>query len=246
MKFGLIGFPLTHSFSKKYFETKFHTLGLTNFSYDNFPIEKIVDVLPILQSDMFGLNVTIPHKTNILVYINEIDPIALQIGAVNTLVKNGENSWKGFNTDHSGFRISLETWMEGLQFPERALILGTGGASLAIRFALSELDIPSSIVSRGPDGDYRYEDLTREIIENHLLVINATPLGMDPRIETSPMIPYEFLSSNHWLYDVVYNPPNTLFLTRGQQMGARTKNGLDMLLIQAEQAWLIWKSYGKF
>ena len=246
MKFGLIGFPLTHSFSKKYFETKFYTLGLSNFSYNNFPIEKIDDVLPILHSDVFGLNVTIPYKTNILEYINEVDPIALQIGAVNTLVRTGEYSWKGFNTDHLGFVISLESWMKGHPYPERALILGSGGASKAIRFALSELGIKPSTVSRGHQGDYKYEDLTKEIMESHLLLINATPLGMDPRIETGPMIPYEYLTSKHWLYDVVYNPPNTLFLTRGQQMGAHTKNGLDMLHIQAEQAWLTWKLYGKF
>ncbi len=246
MKFGLIGYPLTHSFSQKYFDAKFHSLSLSDFSYDNFPIEKIEDVLPILQSDVFGLNVTIPYKTSILDYIDELDDSASKIGAVNTIVRIGNSSWKGFNTDESGFKLSLKDWMQGHSMPANALILGTGGVSKAIHFALKSLGVQSSFISRGSHGDYTYENLTNELINNHLLIINATPLGMEPNIEKSPLIPYEALTPDHWLYDVVYNPANTLFLTRGAAMGAHVKNGLDMLHFQAEHAWFIWKSYGKF
>jgi len=246
MKFGLVGYPLTHSFSKQYFESKFQTLGLKDFSYDNFPIEKIEDILPILQSDISGLNITIPYKTSAIDFLNEIDDTALKIGAVNTLVRTGKYSWKGFNTDEAGFKKSLQNWMKGYPVPGKALILGTGGAALAIHYALNVLGIQSSFVSRGPGGDFSYENLTNELIHEHLLIINATPVGMEPNREGCPAIPYDALTNNHWLFDVVYNPANTLFLTRGEQMGAHTKNGLDMLHLQAEQAWFIWKSYGKF
>ena len=243
---GLIGYPLLHSFSKEFFESKFKSLGLTDFSYSNFSIEKIEDIQNLLRSDLFGLNVTIPYKSSIIQYLNEIDPTALQIGAVNTLVRTGDYSWKGFNTDIIGFKLSLEDWMKGNSFPECALILGTGGAAKAIKYALLNLGIRPTMVSRGSNGDYTYRNINREEISRHRLIINATPLGMEPNKERYPAIPYEYLSADHWLYDVVYNPANTLFLTRGQQMGAHVKNGLDMLHLQAEHAWIIWKSYGRF
>lgn len=246
VKFGLIGFPLSHSFSKGFFESKFNSLGLKDFSYSNFSIEKIEDVQELLRSDLFGLNVTIPYKSGIINYVNEIDPTALQIGAVNTLVRTGEYSWKGFNTDVIGFKLSLEAWMKGSSFPERALILGTGGVAKAIKYALLELGIQPSLVSRGSNGDYNYDNINREVINRHRLIINATPVGMEPDKERYPMIPYEYLCADHWLFDVVYNPSNTLFLTRGQQMGAHLMNGLEMLHLQAEHAWFIWKSYGRF
>lgn len=246
MKFGLIGYPLTHSFSKKYFDTKFLSLGLTSFTYSNFQLENIEDIFPILHSDVFGLNITIPYKSKIINYLNDIEDAALQIGAVNTLVRTGSNSWKGFNTDVSGFMGSLQEWMKDHQFPEQALILGSGGGAKAVRFALENMGIKSSFVSRSPSGDFRYEELTKEVIDCHLLIVNATPLGTFPKTNDCPPIPYDLLSKNHWLFDLVYNPTNTLFLTRGEKSGARTKNGLDMLHLQAEHAWLIWKSYGKF
>jgi len=136
--------------------------------------------------------------------------------------------------------------MTGHSYPERALVLGTGGAAKAIRYVLLSLGIQPSFVSREPHGDYSYEKLTKEVIRRHLLIINSTPLGMEPKKENSPKIPYDTLTPEHWLYDVVYNPTNTLFLTRGEQKGTHTKNGLDMLHLQAEHAWTIWKSYGKF
>lgn len=246
MQFGLIGFPLTHSFSKKYFEEKFNALGLTGFTYSNFPLEKIEDALPLLQSDLFGLNVTIPYKESVIPYLKKLDDTALQIGAVNTLVRTGDHSWKGFNTDATGFQLSLQEWMKDQAFPARALILGTGGAAKAIKFALNTLGIQSSSVSRLADNAFSYEDLSKEIMMDHRLIINTTPLGMHPHRAECPPIPYDLLTKDHWLFDLVYNPANTLFLTHGAQMGAHIKNGLDMLHLQAEQAWMIWKSYGKF
>ncbi len=246
MNFGLIGFPLAHSFSKKYFDNKFHALGLINFTYSNFALENIGDILPILHSDVFGLNVTIPYKSSVINYLNDIDHTAFQIGAVNTIVRSGLYSWKGFNTDITGFRLSLEDWMKNQPLPERALILGTGGAAKAVRYALDSMGIQSSFVSRSMSGDYTYEKLTKEVMDRHLLIINSTPLGTFPDIDECPMIPYDLLTENHWLFDLVYNPTNTLFLTRGAENGAHIKNGLDMLHFQAEHAWLIWKSYGKF
>ena len=246
MKFGLIGYPLGHSFSKAFFEAKFQQEGLANFTYENFSLEHIDLVKPILQSDVLGLNVTIPYKTLILDYLNDVDDIAFKIGAVNTLVQTQPGVWKGFNTDWLGFKESLLAWMRGHSIPGHALILGTGGAAKAIRYALHQLGIMTSSVSSQGNGDYTYEGLTEELIRNHHLIINATPLGMLPEAERAPLIPYEALSSKHWLFDLVYNPPNTLFLAQGAHMGAQVRNGLEMLHLQAEHAWLIWKKYGKF
>ncbi len=246
MKFGLIGYPLGHSFSQSFFETKFDQEGLSGFTYDNFSLENLDSVRSLLHSDIFGLNVTIPYKSAIMDYLNEIDDVAFKIGAVNTLVRTHTDSWKGYNTDWSGFKESLIAWMRGHPVPGHALILGTGGASKAIRFALHQLGIITSTVSSQGNGDYAYEGLTEELVRDHLLLINATPVGMMPETERAPLIPYEALTSRHWLFDLIYNPANTLFLAQGAQMGARTKNGLDMLHLQAEHAWLIWKKYGKF
>jgi shikimate dehydrogenase len=246
MKFGLIGYPLSHSFSKTYFESKFQSLGLTDFTYHNFPLAKIEDVVPLLQSDLFGLNVTIPYKSAILPYIQNMDPLAEKIGAVNTMVRTEKNEWKGYNTDIIGFKLSLEEWMEDNPFPTKALILGTGGVAKAIRMALTELGIKASFVSRSRGDNYMYEELTSEVIHDHLLIINASPVGMAGVNQITPLIPYEAVGPEHWLYDVIYNPSNTLFLSAGKDKGAHIKNGLDMLYLQAEQAWMIWKSYGKF
>ncbi len=246
MKFGLIGYPLGHSFSKGYFENKFLKEGLLDFTYNNFPIESIETVQPMLQSDVLGFNVTIPYKTTIIDYLDEVDDDAFKIGAVNTLVKLASGKWKGFNTDWSGFTESLTDWMRGQPIPSRALILGTGGASKAIQYALGQLNIPTATVSSHGNGDYLYGDLNYESIKNHSLIVNASPIGMMPDVDRAPLIPYEAITPLHWLYDLVYNPPNTVFLARGAQMGAQTKNGLGMLHLQAEHAWLIWKKYGRF
>lgn len=246
MKFGLIGYPLGHSFSESFFKKKFEEEGYSGFSYENYPLEDLDDVYSVLHSDIFGLNVTIPYKSKIMDYLNEVDDTAFKIGAVNVLVQVARDTWKGFNTDWSGFSESLISWMKGYSMPGHALILGTGGAAKAIRYALHLLGIATSSVSSQGNGDYTYDGLTEELIARHQLIINATPLGMMPEIESAPMIPYEALTPRHWLFDLVYNPSNTLFLGRGAHMGAHTKNGLDMLHLQAEHAWLIWKKYGKF
>jgi len=246
MKFGLIGYPLSHSFSKAYFTEKFHQLGLDQFTYDLLPIAHIEEVSTILRSDVFGLNVTIPYKQSVIQYINDIDPVALKIGAVNTLVRTGKYSWKGFNTDSIGFLRSLKDWIGVSQIPAKALILGSGGASRAVAAALSGLGIKYKVVSHSGSGDLGYHELTSGIMMDHLLIINTTPLGMYPDVDLYPSIPYQCLCTQHWVYDLIYNPANTLFLQKSQQTGARTKNGLDMLHLQADYAWSIWKNYGKF
>jgi shikimate dehydrogenase len=246
MRFGLIGYPLSHSFSKAYFTEKFSQQGLQDFTYDLFPIARIEDVYDILRSDVMGLNVTIPFKTSIIDYINDIHPQAFQIGAVNTIARTGQYSWKGFNTDASGFRQCIQQWFGNNPLPSNALILGSGGTSKAVAFILADLGIKALVVSGSGKGDLSYQDLSREMMESHHLVVNTTPLGMHPDILSCPDIPYQYLTSQHWVFDVIYNPANTLFLTRSQQMGARTKNGLDMLHLQADHAWAIWKNYGNF
>ncbi len=246
MKFGLIGYPLGHSFSQAWFTDKFRLLGLSGFTYSTFPIAAIDEVGALLHSDLFGLNVTIPYKQSILGYINDIDETAWKIGAVNTLVRTGQYSWKGYNTDVIGFRQSLKNWIGPADMPDRALILGSGGASLAVQYALRTLGIKFKVVSASGHGDLDYSSLTEQLFQSHTLIINTTPLGMTPAEDTCPSIPYAWISPQHWAFDLVYNPANTLFLRRCQQMGARTKGGLDMLHNQADQAWEIWKSYGKF
>jgi len=246
MKFGLIGYPLTHSFSKEYFETKFQTLGLQGFTYDNFPLAAIEDVTPLLEQDFLGFNVTIPYKEQILQFLSESDPAVASIGAANTLVNTGDHSWKGYNTDATGFQESLLGWFGSEKFPDAALVLGTGGASKAVVYVLKQLGIEVSLVSRHFKGKYSYAELNRQVMEDHLLIINTTPVGQFPHIDQCPEIPFAALTQEHWLFDLIYNPGNSLFLTRGEQAGARIKNGLEMLRLQADHAWAIWKSYGKF
>jgi shikimate dehydrogenase len=237
---------LTHSFSKDYFADKFRTEGLIDFSYQNFPAPNERDIPEILRSDVFGFNITIPYKRIILKYLNEVDEIAWKIGSANTLVKTGAYSWKGYNTDATGFQKSLLHWFGDHALPESALVLGSGGAAKAISFVLAQLGVDISVVSRNEGGDYNYDQLSSEVIAKHKLIVNTTPLGMFPADETCPSIPYEALSNMHWIYDLVYNPSNTLFLRRSQPSGAKMKNGLEMLHLQAEDAWTIWKHYGKF
>lgn len=246
MKFGLIGYPLGHSFSKPYFEARFQQEHYEGFSYDNYALDHVSKISDALRSDVFGFNVTIPYKSAVIQYLNDIDATAWAIGAVNTLVRTGRYSWKGYNTDWLGFRDTIKNWIGEHPMPRKALILGTGGASKAIRFALSALGISSSTVSSQGNGDFTYDGLNRDLIRDHYLIINATPVGMLPETERAPTIPYDALTGDHWLFDVIYNPANTLFLAHGKHMGAQTKNGLEMLHLQAEHAWSIWKSYGKF
>jgi len=246
MKFGLIGYPLSHSFSKSYFESKFRQLGLIGFSYQNFPLQHIDDIIPLLGSDLFGLNVTIPYKQQVMKYLDEIDPVASQIRAVNTLVRTGQQKWKGYNTDVTGFKQSLINWFAESPLPLQALVLGSGGVARAIHYVLESLGIRPSFVSREKGYDYTYDELTPGIIEHHKLIVNASPVGMEGNSETQIRIPYDNIGPAHWLFDVVYNPLNTVFLSAGKERGAHTKNGLDMLHLQADTAWSIWKEYGKF
>jgi len=246
MKFGLIGYPLSHSFSQEYFTKKFQSLGLKEFSYELLPIADINEVAAILQQDYAGFNVTIPYKEKIIPFLKDLDPVSEAIGAVNTITRTDEGKWKGFNTDASGFEGSFLQWLDGASMPEKALVLGSGGASKAVRYILRRLGIEVSIVSRSFNAQYTYGELNNNVIKNHLLIINTTPVGMYPHADQMPAIPYAALTPDHWLYDLIYNPGNTLFLARGEQAGAMTKNGLEMLHLQADHAWAIWKSYGKF
>ncbi len=237
IKLGLIGYPLSHSFSPGYFADKFCTLGLTDADYQAYPIERIEMVRELLDGDMTGLNVTIPYKEQVIPYLDELSDEAEQIGAVNTITIVGGHT-TGYNTDVDGFENSLKPCF-GDVLPERALILGTGGASKAVKYVLNRLGISYQMVSR-TKGDLTYDEITPEVIAEHHLIVNTTPLGMYPKVDTCPHLPYDYLTPDHILYDLVYNPEKTLFLTRGQEKGSTVKNGHDMLILQAERAWEIW------
>lgn len=243
-QFGLIGHPLTHSFSKQYFEDKFRKEGITNCSYQLFDIENILEYNTIKNTpELIGLNVTIPYKQLIMELLDEIEPNANLIGAVNTIkIDKNTKKTKGFNTDYFGFKNSLKPFLENTH--ERALILGTGGASKAIHFVLKELNIDCLYVSRTPNksNEISYQDVNEYVIKHHRLIINTTPLGTYPDIENYPNINYENLTSNHLLYDLVYNPEETIFLKKGKEKNCKTINGFQMLKLQAEKSWEIWNS----
>lgn len=242
-QYGLIGFPLGHSFSQRYFAEKFQKEGIENCSYMNFPIEKIEKIEEVLHehSDLQGFNVTIPYKQAIIPYLSKLSREAETIGAVNCVRRTPEGLI-GYNTDAYGFHRSLNTLLNGVH-PGRALVLGTGGASRAIKFVLSEMNIPFDTVSRRLQGaDYTYKILTDEIIQAHRLIINCTPLGTFPKTDEYPDLPYEAIGPSHFLFDLVYNPPLTEFLRRGKQRGASIQNGYEMLVGQAELAWEIWNN----
>lgn len=248
--FGLIGNPLSHSFSKAYFEDKFKTERITHVEYREFPLEDI-SRLPQLIADeptLSGLNVTIPFKQQVLNFMDEVNDKADEIGAVNTIViernENDEKAavLKGFNTDHTGFEQSLVPLLSTKH--KGALVLGSGGAAKAIIYVLKKQGIEFRVVSREPAGGRTigYDDLNKEIMETYSLLINTTPAGMNPNIDNAPQIPYEYLNNSHLLYDLIYNPEETEFLRRGKLAGATTKNGLEMLKIQADKSWEIWNS----
>jgi shikimate dehydrogenase len=248
--FGLIGYPLGHSFSKKYFSQKFQDEGITDCRYELFPITDI-SALPALlaaQPELCGLNVTIPYKEQVLPYL--FDPgQAAQVGACNCIVVR-EGRLYGYNTDVAGFRGSFRP---GLRSSDRhALILGTGGASKAVAYALTELGIGYRYVSRrgaagaaggatGTEGPaLRYDEVTPAILETYTVLINCSPVGTYPHVEEAPALPYDALSARHYLFDLVYNPEKTRFLAEGEARGAVIRNGYDMLRIQAEEGWAIW------
>lgn len=241
-RYGLIGYPLGHSFSKNYFTKKFQEEGITGCVYETFPIPSISELPGLLAAnpDLCGFNVTIPYKEQVIPFLTEKSAVVQKTGACNC-VRVHEGKLMGYNTDVIGFEESLVKAFPDL--PSQALVLGTGGAAKAVCYVLQKRDIRYLSVSRreGP-GVIRYEDLTGQIIGSHQLIINTTPLGMAPKVEEAPAIPYEYLTAAHCLFDLVYNPDRTLFLQRGSAHGARTCNGLEMLVIQAEESWKIWNS----
>ncbi|MCD8540516.1 MAG: shikimate dehydrogenase [Leadbetterella sp.] len=243
-KFGLIGFPLSHSFSKRYFTEKFEAMGISDtHRYDLFEIEDIRS-LPglIAETDgLRGLNVTIPHKRNVLPYLSEIDAAAERIGAVNVIKVEEDKRLKGYNSDYYGFRRSLEEFLDGNR-PENALVLGNGGAARAIRVALEDLGIPHKLVSRSAGDDRIAYAEANTLLEDHTLIINCTPLGTYPKTDAAPELSYKLLGENHFLYDLVYNPEETLFMKKGKEQGAKILNGYQMLVYQAEKSWEIWNS----
>jgi shikimate dehydrogenase len=250
-RYGLIGFPLQHSFSPAYFKKKFSEQHI-DAEYQLFPLQQISDLpaLLTLHPDLNGLNVTIPFKTAVLPYLTQISEAAAQIGAVNCIVCSN-NQLIGYNTDVIGFELSLKPLLQ--QHHQSALILGTGGAANAVAFVLVKLGIAFSTVSRHSNNNKQfagatawltYDELTENTVREHTLIINTTPLGMHPNIAACPPIPYAAITEQHLLYDLVYNPETTLLLQQGKEMGAAIKNGLEMLELQAEAAWQIWNGLG--
>ena len=241
-KYGLIGYPLSHSFSRRYFTEKFAQESIPDATYELFPLENIEELPTLLKSqpNLVGLNVTIPHKQAVVSFLDQLDPVARRIGAVNT-IRIEENEKLGFNSDYYGFRQSLEAWLAEDRI-ERALVLGTGGASRAVVCALEDLQIEPTYVSRqdGPSA-ISYATLRAEHhLSDYPLVINTTPLGMSPQVNTAPNLAYEQLSADHYCYDLVYNPEETLFMKKAAEQEAQVKNGLEMLHLQAEKSWKIW------
>ncbi|MEE4116610.1 MAG: shikimate dehydrogenase [Marinilabiliaceae bacterium] len=244
-KFGIIGFPLGHSFSKKYFSEKFEKEKI-NAVYQNYEISRLSDLQGILDDEpgLEGLNVTLPYKKEVIALLDNIDSLAAETGAVNVIkisVREGSRFLSGYNTDITGFRSSLRPLLK--KGDKKALVLGTGGAALAAARALRDLDIKVTFVSRtGKFNSLEYGELDRRLILENKIIVNASPLGMYPETDHCPDIPYEYIGEDHLLYDLVYNPAETLFLKKGKEKGARVSGGMEMLLAQADEAWTIWNS----
>ncbi|MFT3738973.1 MAG: shikimate dehydrogenase [Breznakibacter sp.] len=244
--YGLIGYPLAQSFSQKYFSSKFD-IERIDARYLNFSIPSINEFPGLVSHHPYiaGMNVTIPYKEQIIPFLDEIDETAKEIGAVNVINFDWINEkpfLKGYNTDTIGFTRSLLPLLKPMH--SKALILGTGGAAKSVAYSLKKLGLIYRFVSRHPQNTAQigYNDLTAEVMDSHLLIVNTSPLGMFPNINGCPEIPYDFLTSDHLLYDLVYNPEVTTFLRKGLEKGAQIKNGLEMLYIQADEAWKIWNS----
>lgn len=239
--FGLIGMPLAQSFSKKYFAEKFEKEGIPDATYGLFPLESI-DQLPGLLAGhphLEGLNVTIPYKEQVLPYLQSLSNDAKAIGACNC-IKISDGNLTGFNTDAPAFKKSLLPQLQSHH--KKALILGTGGAAKAVVYVLQSMGIEYAFVSRSAGSGFTYEELTKDVVQDYSLIINATPLGSFPKVDAAPAIPYEYLSEKNYLYDLVYNPAKTLFLQKGAEQGALIKNGYEMLVGQAELSWEIWNA----
>ncbi|HVZ24905.1 MAG TPA: shikimate dehydrogenase [Sediminibacterium sp.] len=240
--FGLLGYPLSHSFSQNYFSEKFARQGIRDCSYQNYSIPDIAELPALFEKypALAGLNITIPYKKQVIPFLTEISPVVAAIGACNCMhIRNSERI--GYNTDIIGFEGSLKRFIR--PHHTRALILGTGGASAAVAYVLREMDIAFSFVSRHPaPGVLDYAALDKSVLETHHLLINTTPLGMYPDTKTAPPIPYEWIGRWHHLYDLIYNPAETVFLAKGRAQGATVQNGLEMLELQAEESWRIWNT----
>mgnify|MGYP002625494417 CR=1 FL=1 len=242
-QYGLIGKPLGHSFSQKYFTEKFQTENI-DARYDLYPLNNIEEVTELINNtpNLVGFNVTIPYKQQILPYLNALDDEAANVGAVNVVEISRTNSGiylKGYNSDIYGFYNSIKPLLK--PWHTNALILGTGGASKAVSAMLRKLNIEFTFVSRtAKDGQLTYNDLTPEVMNEHKVIVNCSPLGTYPNTDTCPDIPYQLITPQHLAYDLVYNPKLTLFLSKAQQQGATIKNGLEMLHLQAEAAWKYW------
>jgi shikimate dehydrogenase len=240
-KYGLIGYPLTHSFSQKYFTEKFQREGVAGCSYENFSLATIGGLLPVLEDpELCGLNVTIPYKEQVIPFLHVSNEVVGEIGACNCIrIRDGK--LYGYNTDTVGFEQSV---IKKLQpWHSHALILGTGGAAKAVEYVLRKLGLTYLYVSRKPRAgteDLSYEQVDAGLLNTYKLIINTTPLGMYPNVEEAPPLPYPELGPRHYLYDLVYNPAMTLFLRRGEERGAAVENGYEMLMIQAEESWRIW------
>jgi shikimate dehydrogenase len=259
-KYGLIGYPLSHSFSKKYFTDKFEKLHITDAQYELYPIAHISDLQDMLNSqpNMCGLNVTVPHKINVMKYLDWVEDNAKAVGAINCVriisegsvpasfhgegrIRNHDFRLEGYNTDIYGFENSLKPLLTDEM--NSALVLGDGGAAKAVKCVLKNLGISMTIVTRtAHENNILFKDLEPRHIKNNLLIINTTPLGTAPNIEEYPGIPYDAITKQHLLFDLVYNPEKTLFLKKGEEKGARIKNGYEMLVLQAEKSWEIWNS----
>jgi shikimate dehydrogenase len=257
-KLGLIGYPLTHSFSKGYFTEKFKKEGITDWVYELFPMPNLSDLPELLRSEpeLCGLNVTIPHKIGVMYYLDKVEKAAKEIDAVNCIkiIKpnpvesffSGDFSpmkvrLEGYNTDAYAFEKSLKPLLK--KHHKDALILGNGGAARAVSYVLKKLKIDYKLVSRRPGkAELTYDKLNKKIISEHLIIINTTPAGTFPNITEHPEIPFEYITDKHLLYDLIYNPEVTTFLAEGQKRGATIKNGLEMLHLQAEKAWEIWNN----
>lgn len=242
-KFGIIGYPLGHSFSPGYFNEKFKNEGIDAI-YEKYELQAITDLQAVIDytQDLCGFNVTIPYKEKVISYLDNISPEAREIGAVNVVKitnKDDKQHLEGYNSDIIGFTRSIQPLLK--PHHKKALVLGTGGASKAVICGLRQLEIEPLLVSRyQKDNTIQYEQIDAELIKEYTVIVNCTPCGMAPHFDECPNLPYEQLTSRHLLYDLIYNPDETLFLKKGRENGAITKNGLEMLLLQAEAAWEIW------
>lgn len=244
-QFGLIGFPLSHSFSKKYYLDKFQRESIAGVEYELYPLEQVGELPELIDSqpNLLGINVTIPHKISVMHYVDRLSDEARVIDAVNCIKIDRSTGGKpiltGYNTDVYGFEQSLKPLLKAHHI--QALVLGNGGAAKAVFYALRQLGIGYTVVSRQPKAQQiGYGDLSEAVMNSHTIIINTTPLGTYPAVSEFPDIPYGMISEQHLLYDLVYNPETTEFLRKGQKLGATIKNGMEMLVLQAERNWEIW------